>query len=80
MATTRKPRPPKAPAGRLIHLDPSVYDRRAVGEAASEFGEVCRVRVRPGEGPIAVEFGGDGDDELEFKNLALQRTIEERRR
>jgi hypothetical protein len=66
--------------GRLLALDAAVYDRRAVASAAEEFASVCRVRVRAGEGPIAVDFGGDGDDELEFMNLALLRTIEERRR
>jgi hypothetical protein len=73
--------PARPPAGsRVLNLDAAVYDRRAVFAAANEFSEVCRVRVRAGEGPIAVEFGGDDGDEREFLNLALQRTIEEKRR
>ena len=79
MTTIKKSRQPR-PAGRIVRLDAQVYDRRAVMEAAGEFGDVCRVHVRPGEGPIAVDFGGDEADELEFRNLALLRTIEEKRR
>jgi len=71
----------RPPAGsRVITLDAAVYDRRAVFAAANEFAGICRVRARAGEGPIAVEFGGDDGDERDFLNLALQRTIEEKRR
>ena len=77
MTTKKKTSGAPAPGTRVITLDGGVYNRRAVAAAAAEFGEVCR--VRPGEGPITIEFGGGYADELEFRNLALQRTIEERR-
>ena len=77
MTTKKRTSGAPTPGTRVITLDGSVYDRRAVVAAAREFGEVCRVRVRPGEGPITLEFGGGDADELDFRNLALQRTIEE---
>ncbi|MBI5526835.1 MAG: hypothetical protein HY897_10925 [Deltaproteobacteria bacterium] len=66
-------------AGRVLALDTSVYDRHAVEAAAEEFTECARVRAG-GEGAVAVEFSGTDEEEEEFLNLALLRTIEEKRR
>ena len=69
----------KGAAKRTITLDAAVYTRRGVEEAAADMKGSAAVRVLSGEGAIRVEFKGAPDTELEFKNLALLHTIEDKR-
>jgi hypothetical protein len=80
--TRRKTAPNTAPGaagGPVLTLDTSVYDRHAVETAAEEFTDCARVRAG-GVGTVAVEFFGTDQEKAEFLNLALLRTIEEKRR
>jgi hypothetical protein len=66
-------------SSRGIEFDGSVYDLVALRAAAEEFGPETGA-VSAGEGGrILVEFCGDDGLELEFRNLALLRTIEEKK-
>jgi hypothetical protein len=66
-------------AARTLEFDPAVYDLAAVANAAREFGLKPSAMASTGGGRISVRFTGGSHDELEFKNLALLRTIEETR-
>jgi hypothetical protein len=65
---------------RTLELDPKVYDGRAVENAVEEWGAGSRVLKTGRSATITVEVAGTMGDADEFMNLALLRTIEERRR